>query len=78
MRFPCSPEPKEGGKSLEPVEVAVWRLRVFSTSPVWFVSNFEPPWKDEAHALANRLLLWKWKPFSRPWVLLGAIAKLRS
>ena len=32
--------------------------------PVWFVSNFEPPWKDEAHALANRLLLWKWKPFS--------------
>jgi hypothetical protein len=30
---------------------------------LWFVSNFEPPWKDEAHALANRLLLWKWKAF---------------
>ena len=32
MRFPCSPEPKEGEKSLQPVEVAVWRLRVFNTS----------------------------------------------
>ena len=32
MRFPCSPEPKEGGKSLQPVKVAVWSLRVFSTS----------------------------------------------
>jgi hypothetical protein len=32
MRFPCSLEPKEGGKSLQPVEVAVWRLRAFNTS----------------------------------------------
>ena len=28
----CLIEPKEGGQSLQPVEVAVWRLRVFNTS----------------------------------------------